>query len=298
VSPLAGIAWALALALAQEGPRLSLSSDVDAVELGLPFSLRVERTWPAGWTAEPWSARALAPLSVELEASARAEREESVTETLRYSARAFQLEDVDFARFAFAVQPPGEPAARIVTAAPGGVRVLSALPAGDDGAPELPARPPAAPRRGPASLTWLAPGLAASAWLGWRAGRARARSRTPAHDAWVELERSWARIEASRGAGGPTELDALAHLLREALVLRGISARAHTAEEARVAAGALGELRGDELRDLAAVLSACERARFGAPPPDADSWAGLLASARRAFGALRRAGRGPAEGGA
>jgi hypothetical protein len=240
---------------------------------GEGVDLVVERAWPAGHAAEPFSPKALLPLAVEPLEETRREQRGGVHETLRGRARAFALEDVRVPGPVLRVRAP-DGTERSARAADVVLRVEPEVDPAAPGPPELGQPVPEGKARlpvVPALLAVLAALLALAA--------ARLRRRVPTSPSAPAA--AWTSPDLGEDAEG------FAEALRRAVDERlGVPAPRRTSEEtlagvARLPAGARAA--------LGRVLASADRAKYGARRVPATERGERLADARAVLDALREA---------
>jgi hypothetical protein len=175
-----GLAALASLAACGGGPPLpeqdlllSVAIGADEVTSGQAFPLTVVRAWTKDVEPSTWDERALAPLVLRLEETARREDGRHVEETRRYRAYAFARTDVLVPAAKLTARPRDGGPERSVTSQRRRLRVRTAVDALAPGPPELPGEPL------PEPVPWVAwavgaggvVGLLLGLWI-WRRRRA------------------------------------------------------------------------------------------------------------------------------
>jgi|GEM_PF-4441123 len=275
----------------------------DAVRVGEPFELRVERRWSRDLEPQPLRTGELAPLEVVERSVERSVDGDAVVEVRRLRAYLFEPGAVAIGAVTLVAHDPATGAVARARSEPVALTASNPLPADDDGAIEVAlAYAGPAPRvRHPLfvlALVALAVGVPA-AWVAWRRRRraavaAAAANESPRVDAPDDDPRALrARLDALERAGA-VELDAErdAHWHTELWrVVRGLaglrlrrSLRANTVSEsaARVRSG-VDTATGD---GVAAVGGDCDGVRFAARTSARAERAARIERARRLARAL------------
>ena len=249
-------------ALAQAAVEVSCP---DSVVFGAPFEVEVRRTWPRGAEAEPFVEGALAPLSVRVVSSSRAEGTQGVVERLRLTARAWTVGIVEVPPVVLRARA-ADGALIEAAATPSTLTVRSSLPEPSGGVEWLDLR-----ELRPASSAWwfAAAGCVLLLGGGWWFMATRRRPVAPALGAEPPLHEETLTALAALAAQAAQAVgpDAAPFHTRLAEVVRGYAARrfglvveASTSEElVRAVPTGTGQLRD--------CLAACDLVKFAALAP-------------------------------